>query len=127
MANGNILIVEDNEINKTVLNKILNRFGYSNVKTASNGKEAVDLVCENDFNLILMDCQMPIMDGFEATQAIRSMSEQKSNTPIIAVTANVMDEYRKKCELVGMNDFIGKPVDIKELRAKLEKWLSVSC
>ncbi len=127
MAESNILIVEDNEINKTVLNKILNRFGYLNVKTASNGKEAVDLVYEHDFSVILMDCQMPIMDGFEATQVIRSMSEQKSNTPIIAVTANVMDEYKKKCELVGMNDFIGKPVDIKELRAKLEKWLSISC
>ncbi|MEY4504695.1 MAG: hypothetical protein RL154_991 [Pseudomonadota bacterium] len=120
---NSILIVEDNEINKIVLNKILNRLGYTNVQTAADGKEAIEKVDANSFDLILMDCQMPVMDGFEATLYIRELANEKAKTPIIAVTANVMDEYRKHCAEVGMNDFIGKPINIEDLKKAIGKWL----
>ena len=122
----NILLVEDNLINQELTANSLDYLGY-NVHLASNGKEAVDLVNKdyNKYDLILMDCQMPIMSGYEATEKIRCMAEKKSLPPvtIIAITACAMEGDKEHCIECGMDDYITKPVRKEELRSILDKWL----
>ncbi len=101
-----ILIVEDNFLNQKVAMVLIQRLGLK-AKLVSNGKEAVDAVSTQKFSLILMDCHMPIMDGFEATVAIRKLeSLTDSYTPIIAVTALAMGGDRERCIAAGMDDYI---------------------
>ncbi len=123
---GSILLAEDNLINQKVEQRMLMQLGYK-VDIANNGEEALKMSNNAVYDIILMDCQMPKMDGFEATRAIR---EQKDNTmkniPIIAVTANAMEEDRKKCISAGMDDFISKPVNSTNLAKILEKWIQKS-
>jgi signal transduction histidine kinase/CheY-like chemotaxis protein len=120
-----ILLVEDNFINQRVALKMLENFGYS-AKTAENGKEAVSFLESEPYDLVLMDVQMPEMDGLEATRIIRSTSSNIVNhqVPIIAMTANAIKGDRKKCIDAGMDDYISKPVDPDELFQKLDKWTS---
>lgn len=118
-----ILIVEDNKTNMMVTKGIVKKLGYQYL-CAENGKEAVDLLRTNSANLILMDCQMPVMNGFEATQAIRKLENKNSNIPILAVTANAMQDDKQKCLEAGMNDHIPKPVKSNVLKEKIENWLS---
>lgn len=124
-TNANALVVEDNFINMQISRQILENFGC-NVTPAGNGIEALQVFQERVFDLIFMDCQMPEMDGFEATKAIRQLEKERNldETPIIAFTANAMKGDREKCLEAGMNDYISKPVDEKDIKKILRKWIS---
>lgn len=120
---GVVLVVEDNLINQKVAQSMLEMNGY-NVVIAATGEEAIQLHKLSDYDLILMDCQMPVMDGFEATKLIRQMSDpQKSQIPIVAVTANAMKDDDEKCIQAGMNDYISKPIDNELLALKVAQWI----
>lgn len=117
---GHALIVEDNEINAAVLVTLLNSLGMT-ADVAANGQEALDYEGFGKVDLILMDLQMPVMDGFTATDALR---QRGLMCPIIAVSANSDSATRLRCIELGMNDFIAKPVDLPALRVKLHYWLN---
>jgi len=107
----NVLVVDDNSINRMVAKGYLKKNGHQ-IDFANNGKEAVDSVKNNHYDLILMDLQMPVMDGIAATKAIRDLPQaDKNSIPIVAMTANAMAEDRKNCYEAGMNDFLSKPID----------------
>lgn len=116
-----ILLVEDNSINQEIANELLGQVGV-NISIANNGSEAVAMVEENKYDIILMDCQMPIMDGYEATRTIREM-KQFADLPIVAMTANAMQGDRDKCLEAGMNDYVSKPINPRDLYSTLIKWL----
>lgn len=110
-----ILLVEDNTINQLLAQTILKKFGYE-FKTARNGKIAIEMVEENDFDLILMDLRMPEMDGYEASKHIRNLADiSKKNIPIIALTADVSDSVIKQCTAIGINYYLSKPFEQNEL------------
>ncbi|MCR9289160.1 ATP-binding protein [Saprospiraceae bacterium] len=116
-----ILLVEDNDFNAIVAKEELeDAIEGVNVEVAENGVIAVEKVIHGNFDIILMDVQMPVMNGYEATKAIRNLSNGKANIPIIAMTANVMKEEVERCYEVGMNDFIGKPFDTPDLLNKIQ-------
>ncbi len=118
-----ILVVEDNPVNRMLLEKTLESLNY-NILSASNGEEAVDLIEHQDeITAVLMDCQMPILDGFGATQKIRKKFDSKQ-LPIIAISANISDINRDRCLAAGMNDFLPKPVTREVLEASLGHWLT---
>ena len=117
-----ILLVEDNEINQEVAKEALAKLGFK-VHIANNGQEAIDLLHKDSFDLVLMDIQMPVMDGLTATRLIRQ-EERFAKLPIIAMTAHAMAEDRQRCLDAGMNDYLSKPIDFKELREVLAKWVS---
>ncbi len=113
-----VLLVEDNQINVMVASKFLNKWGAS-VTVAANGIEAIEAISTRNFHVVLMDLQMPVMDGFEAAEEIR----KKNNlTPIIALTASALPEEQKKIRNSGMNDYIIKPFDPGELLKKLRHY-----
>jgi two-component system sensor histidine kinase/response regulator len=116
-----ILLAEDNEINQEIAIELLESVGL-NVTVANNGREAVELVNQSKFDCILMDMQMPEMDGYEATQELRKDKRYKE-LPIIAMTANAMQGDREKCLKAGMNDYISKPINPKDLYSTLVKWI----
>ena len=120
-ANATILVVEDVEINQMVAEGLLTAMGFV-VDIANNGQEALDMLDINNYSAILMDIQMPVLDGFAATEKIRQ-SEKYKNLPIIALSAHAMSEDREKSLAHGMNDHITKPIDPDELGATLKKWL----
>jgi CheY-like chemotaxis protein len=113
-----ILLVEDNPVNRKLALIMLERMGHS-CEVAVDGLEAVAKFAAGDFDLILMDCQMPKLDGYGATERIRALGGYGSRIPIIALTANAMDSERQRCLGVGMNDFVTKPIDREELRRKI--------
>ena len=118
---GKVLLAEDNLVNQEVAKAMLAKLGLDTV-IAHDGKQALDLIQNNQYDLILMDCQMPNMDGFEATTRIR---QQFGTThTIIALTANATEDDRKRCLEGGMNDFLSKPYSIDQLRQKTHHWLS---
>ena len=121
---GKILLVEDNPINQMVAVKMLEKIGLETV-LAVNGKEALEYMQRGKFDLVLMDCQMPGMDGFEVTRIWREQEQHASNVhlPIIAMTANVMEGDREKCLASGMDDYLGKPVRKVELARILQRWI----
>lgn len=124
--NGTVLLVEDNPVNQQVASAMLARLGLQFI-LANNGQEAIELIKSNHFDLILMDCQMPIMDGYEATAAIRQLPEDYGkNLPIIALTANAMSDDRQKCLDAGMNDFLSKPYTMAQLESIFSRWLSTN-
>lgn len=119
-----ILLVEDHPINRHVAAKMLNNFGIRHITAAVNGIEAVDTFITEDFDLILMDCQMPEMDGYAATRKIRELSAGKSHIPIIAMTASVLSGDRERCIMAGMDDYLPKPIEPVELCRILNKYLN---
>ena len=119
-----ILIAEDNPVNQKVTSDTLKKLGYE-VTVANNGREAFEAYKETKFDLILMDCQMPIMDGYEATLAIREHEcNTDRHTPIIAATAHAMRGDKEKCLEAGMDDYLSKPIRMMALKEKVEEWLS---
>lgn len=121
---GAVLLVEDNPVNKEIATGLLRHLGCS-VVVVDNGREAVAAVAEQSFDLVLMDCEMPVMDGFEATRAIRERekSEGKRRTAVVALTANASREYRNRCHESGMDGYLSKPHTLQELIATLASWL----
>jgi CheY-like chemotaxis protein len=121
-----ILLVEDNPINQMVAQKMLEKLGLKAAQ-ANNGVEALTMLDKEAYDLVLMDCQMPEMDGFDATREIRKLDIKSINQhaiPIVAMTANVMSGDRERCMEVGMDDYIGKPVQRDQLESVLRKWLN---
>ena len=122
---GSILLVEDNLVNQEVAKGFLNQLGLS-VDIAGDGVSAIECWKKSAYDLILMDCLMPIMDGFEASRTIRKNESGQKHTPIIALTANVMESDKQNCREAGMDDFVGKPIEQDELIEKLSYWLNQS-
>jgi PAS domain S-box-containing protein len=120
-----ILLAEDNPVNQKVALLQLKRLGYA-ADAVANGREAVHAIAAQHYDLVLMDCQMPEMDGYEATRAIRRQQNGRNKTAIVALTANARDEDRARCVAAGMDDFITKPLDLVELADCLAKWASLS-
>jgi signal transduction histidine kinase/DNA-binding response OmpR family regulator len=118
---GRVLLVEDVPANQKVAAVMLQRFGIE-VDLAENGKQALEKWEQEHYDLILMDCQMPVMDGYEATRAIRSRADRE-RTPIVALTANALESDRKRCGDAGMDDFVAKPFERNDLVKVLERWL----
>jgi signal transduction histidine kinase/ligand-binding sensor domain-containing protein/CheY-like chemotaxis protein/HPt (histidine-containing phosphotransfer) domain-containing protein len=125
---GKVLVAEDVDINQRIATEMLQILNFS-VVIARNGEEAVKEYVENDFDLIFMDCQMPLMDGFEATIKIRQLEEQneKDHTPIIALTAGSGKEDRLRCMKSGMDDYLAKPFSISELQQIIIQHISSRC
>jgi CheY-like chemotaxis protein len=121
LRGARILLVEDNELNQEVALGLLEDAKIS-IDLAANGEDAVRMVDAKKYDLVLMDMQMPVMDGLTATKAIRA-KPQLSNLPIIAMTANVMAADREKCIEAGMNDHVAKPIDPEELFTVLLRWI----
>ncbi|PSW20595.1 hybrid sensor histidine kinase/response regulator [Photobacterium sanctipauli] len=120
-----VLVVEDTLINQKVAKMMLEKLG-ANVLIAENGQVAIELYQKHQFDLIFMDCQMPVLDGFEATQAIRKLENGDEHIPIVALTANVVKEEKDKCFAAGMDDFASKPVSQKTLAAMLDKHVKLN-
>ncbi len=116
-----VLLVEDNQINQELAKELLEARGIA-VNVANNGAEAVEKIKTRTYDLVLMDMQMPVMDGLEATRVIRDMPHGKA-IPIIAMTANAFEEDRKRCRDAGMNDFVTKPVEPERLYQTLARWI----
>lgn len=118
-----ILLVEDNPINQKLSIKLLEKFGYES-DLASSGEAAVDLFKSNRYELVLMDCQMPGLDGYETTREIRRLElTSDRRIPIVALTANAMKGDREKCLEAGMDDYLAKPIQPQNLRETIERWL----
>jgi two-component system CheB/CheR fusion protein len=126
--NIRILLVEDDPANQFGVKSILEFSGYV-VEIANNGKEALDLLEEKEFDLVLMDCSMPVMNGYDSTSIIRNPSSNVVNheIPIIGLTGFAMQEDRDNCLAVGMNDYLSKPVMIPELLKKVDYWAAIKC
>ncbi len=123
-----MLVVEDNVTNQAVARGMLEKFGLS-IDVAANGEEAIQALRQLPYDLVLMDCQMPVLDGYQATRMIRA-SESGVNAhdiPVLAMTANAMQGDYERCIQAGMNDHIAKPVDPAKLRRALQRWLPQYC
>jgi PAS domain S-box-containing protein len=122
-ATRHILLAEDNAVNQKVACRILEKMGYR-VDVAADGDAAIDAWSTGRYDLILMDCQMPIVDGYEATKQIRAREAGGAHIPIIALTAHAMKGADVECAAAGMDDYVSKPIDREQLNAKIERWLT---
>ena len=121
-AGGSILVVDDNPVNQRIAARMVEKGGHR-VRTANDGSSAVQAWETERFDVVLMDCQMPGMDGFEATAEIRKREGGLRRTPIIALTASAMKGERERCLAAGMDDFLAKPIDLAELHRALDIWV----
>lgn len=120
-----ILVAEDHEMNQIFLRKFFKTLGVENYMIAENGQLAVEAMQSGTYDVVLMDCHMPRMNGYDATIAIRDLSDaEKSSTPVVAMTANAMPEDEEACLSIGMNAYISKPVNLNIFREKLSPWIS---
>ncbi len=119
----NILVIEDNAVNQEVALGMLDKIGFK-AEVADNGQEGLDRLEENEFDLVLMDCQMPVLDGYAATRALRQRETPENRIPVIALTANAMTGDAEKCISAGMDDYLSKPFEANVLEEKLALWLS---
>jgi len=121
---GRVLLAEDNESNQIVARTHLERFGLQ-VLVVNNGQQALDLLAQESFDLVLMDCQMPVLDGFTACAALRQREAESGvpHLPVVALTANAMRDDRERCLAAGMDDYLAKPYRGEEILAVLERWL----
>ncbi len=116
-----VLVADDNAINRMLAKRILERFGCC-VDTANDGTEAVKLAHDASYDVIFMDCHMPHVDGFEATRILRQTQAGSRRLPIVALTASVTARDREECLIAGMDDFLGKPLEVEQLHAMVDKW-----
>ncbi len=116
-----VLIVEDNKVNQMVAKTLLRKMNC-HVEIAENGRIGVDMTADNKYDIIFMDCQMPVMDGFEATKAIRTGKGNNAGTAIVAMTANAMQGDKERCIAAGMNDYLSKPIKAAEVKAVMDKY-----
>lgn len=123
LAGKKVLLVDDNDLNREVAQSFLTKAGIQ-VLVAKDGQDALDRLANRDVDLVLMDCQMPIMDGYEATRRLRQ-SPKWQDLPVVAMTANVMDSDKNLCLAAGMNDHIGKPLDVPVMFEVIARWLGV--
>ena len=117
-----VLLVEDNAVNQKLARRLLEKSGMA-VETAVNGREAVERCAASDYQIVFMDCQMPEMDGFEATAQIRRLEGATRHTPIIAMTAYALPQDRERCLRSGMDGYVSKPISEGELRKMLDAFL----
>jgi CheY-like chemotaxis protein len=117
-----VLLVEDNEVNQALAVAIMAKLGYG-ADVASDGREAVAALADAAYGAVLMDCQLPVMDGYQATAEIRRHEGTGRHTPIIAMTADALPGDRERCLAVGMDDYIAKPVLVADVQAVLSRWL----
>jgi signal transduction histidine kinase/ligand-binding sensor domain-containing protein/ActR/RegA family two-component response regulator len=116
-----VLLAEDNRVNQLVFQRMLARLGYQ-VRLANHGGEALSILSDEHVDVVLMDCQMPELDGYQTTRTLREWGGQYRELPVIALTASAMDEDRKECFAAGMNDFLSKPVVLGDLEEALSRW-----
>ena len=116
-----VLVAEDNKTNQIVIKGLLSKLNVGSIVVAEDGERAIEQCLEHEFDLIFMDMQMPVKDGLQATLEIKSLNKN-NQTPVIALTANVFEEDRKRCAEVGMCDFLGKPINLSQLEGILIKW-----
>jgi two-component system sensor histidine kinase/response regulator len=120
-----VLVVEDNQVNQRLAMRQLQRLGFT-AETVANGREAVDAQARENYDLIFMDVQMPVMDGYEASAEIRRHEiRSRRHVPIVAMTANALNEDRDSCLAAGMDDYVSKPVSLANLRVVIERWLPI--
>jgi CheY-like chemotaxis protein len=125
-SRGRALVVEDNAVNQEMARAMLDMLGF-HVITASNGHEGVlAAAADPDLDLILMDCQMPVMDGLAAARAIRAAEPAGSRVPIVALTGNAMPGDREACVAAGMDDYLAKPFSLAALKAMIDRWTGAS-
>lgn len=118
-----ILLAEDNEFNKKVGLAMLKRLGFSAVDTAKNGQDVLDKCAQQDYDLILMDCEMPVLDGYGAAEQLRQREQSTGrHTLIIAATAHTLAEDRERCLQAGMDDYLAKPFKLDSLTALFTYW-----
>ncbi len=122
---GRLLLVEDNAVNQMVASRMLQRLGFT-VEFATDGKKAVDMVAANRYDLVFMDCQMPVMDGYEATEQIRRSEPPDRHVVIVAMTANALQTDRDRCLQSGMDDYVSKPINKSAVMAVLKRFLPLS-
>jgi CheY-like chemotaxis protein len=118
-----ILLAEDNVVNEKVATRFLEKLGYV-VHAVPNGREAVDAWARGGYDLVLMDCQMPVLDGYAATREIRARENGGPRTPIVALTANAMKKDELECRQAGMDDHLAKPLDREALARCLAQWVT---
>ena len=118
-----ILLADDSPINLTVARCMLQHLGFQQIDVAEHGQAAADLAASRDYDLILMDCQMPVMNGYEAARAIRRQ-EGTARVPIVAMSGKVLEDDREQLLDHGMDDCLDKPFELARLRACLERWLT---
>jgi CheY-like chemotaxis protein len=119
-----VLIVEDNEVNALILSRMLTLLGYRS-DIVSRGQDALEAVVRGRYAMVLMDCQMPVMDGFTTTRKLRAQFDRDPRIPIVAITATATTEDQQRCMDAGMDDYLPKPIIMERLAAVLERWAAM--